>query len=68
MPKGDGTGPFGQGGGSGPGRGRNQGNKPGAGPAGNCICPSCGAKTVHQQGVPCTMIDCPKCGQKMIRE
>ncbi len=80
MPFGDGTGPlgrgpgtgrgggrgFGRGGGS--GRGRMGGNRPGAGPAGFCICPSCGEKVPHQAGVPCYSLDCPKCGMGMVRE
>jgi len=50
------------------GRGRNQGDKPGAGPAGNCICPSCGVKVPHTVNQPCNEVDCPKCGTKMTRE
>ena len=74
MPGGDGTGPYGQGPGTGRGlghggaRGRMGGNRPGAGPTGNCICPGCGAKAAHQAGVPCYDMNCPKCGTKMIRE
>jgi|GEM_PF-4259769 len=50
MPRGDGTGPMGQG--SGTGRGKRQGVSQGrgrmggpfaAGPGGNCVCPSYGA-------------------------
>lgn len=75
MPFGDGTGPFGQGpgtgrgrgGGRGRGRGRMGGNRPGAGPGGECLCPSCGAKAPHQVGVPCYGVNCPKCGAKMVR-
>jgi len=73
MPGGNGTGPFGQGPGTGRGmgrgggRGRMGGNRPGAGPGGNCICPSCGAKVSHQVGVPCYSVKCPKCGMKMVR-
>ena len=66
MPRGDGTGPFG--GGSGAGRGRMGGNRPGAGPSGYCVSPSCGNKVAHQQGVPCYSLECPKCGAKMVRE
>ena len=51
MPGGDGTGPgtgrgtgMGRGGG---GRGRMSGNRPGAGPSGNCLCPNCGKKMPH---------------------
>ncbi len=65
MPRGDGTGPP---------RGRSQrggrmgGTRPGAGPAGSCVCPSCGTKVAHQRGTPCYNLTCPKCGTKMIRE
>ena len=76
MPRGDGTGPPG---GSGPGTGRGfgrgsrgagrmGGNRPGAGPSGNCVCPNCGAKVPHQIGVPCYSLTCNKCGVKMVRE
>jgi len=71
MPRGDGTGPYGGSGsgtGFGTGGGRNKGNRPGVGPAGNCICPSCGEKTTHKQGIPCYDLTCPKCGAKMMRE
>jgi hypothetical protein len=72
MPRGDGTGPPGGGGpgtGRGLGRGRSRmgGVKAGAGPGGNCVCPSCGAVATHQAGVPCYDISCPKCGAKMTR-
>lgn len=71
MPRGDGTGPFGEGpgtgGGRGGGRGRMGGSRPGAGPSGQCVCPSCGATVPHEVGVPCYSIDCPKCGTKMTR-
>ncbi len=74
MPRGDGTGPYGQGPGTGRGlgrgggRGRMDGNRPGAGPSGDCVCPSCGARIPHQAGVPCYNLSCPKCEAKMIRE
>lgn len=58
--KGQGTGGTGQ------GRGRKGGR--GAGPQGYCICPSCGEKLKHMPGVPCTDRQCPKCGQRMVRE
>ena len=76
MPRGDGTGPGGQGPGTGrgtgmgrggSGRGRMDGNRPGAGPEGDCICPQCGTKTSHKQGVPCYNEICPKCGSQMMR-
>jgi len=47
--------------------GRMGGNRPGAGPGGNCICPSCGAKVPHQVGQPCYSVNCPKCGARMAR-
>jgi hypothetical protein len=74
MPRGDGTGPYGQGPGTGRGlgrgggRGRMGGNRPGAGPSGNCVCPACGTKIAHQAGIACYDVSCPKCGAKMIRE
>ncbi|MBN1367383.1 MAG: hypothetical protein JW967_05610 [Dehalococcoidales bacterium] len=65
MPRGDGTGPprnaMGRG-------GRMQGSRPGAGPSGYCVCPSCGERAVHKRGVPCYEMSCPKCGKKMVRE
>jgi len=72
MPLGDGTGPRGQGPGTGrmsggAGRGRMGGNRPGAGPGGGCVCPSCGARAAHQAGVPCYEMKCPTCGAPMAR-
>jgi len=73
MPRGDGTGPLGGGPGTGRGmgrgggRGRMGGNRPGTGPAGDCVCPKCGKKAAHQAGVPCYTINCPQCETKMIR-
>jgi hypothetical protein len=79
MPRGDGTGPMGQGPrsgrgmggagmGSGTGRGRLGGSRPGSGIGGYCICPQCGAKVSHQQSAPCYSINCPQCGTKMIKQ
>ena len=68
MPRGDGTGPLGQGPGMGRGMGRGGGNQSGAGPGGNCVCPNCGERAPHQQGAPCYEVNCPKCGTKMQRE
>ena len=76
MPRGDGTGPFGQGAGtgrgagnrSGKGMGRKGGNRSGAGTGGNCVCPDCGNKIAHQVGTPCYQVKCPNCGQAMTRE
>jgi len=68
MPKGDGTGPKGQGPGKGRGAGRGRkGNMPGSGAGGTCICPSCGRTVAHQAGVPCSSMVCPWCGSGMIR-
>jgi len=60
----------GSGGGQGSGRGGGKGrNKGGAfGPGGYCVCAKCGEKVPHQQGVKCTTIKCPNCGQTMVRE
>ena len=52
----------------GEGRGRLQGNKAGAGPAGNCVCSSCGIEVKHSVGVPCYDRKCPKCGGKLERK
>jgi len=74
MPLGDGTGPEGRGPGTGRGigfgggRGRMGGDKPGSGPAGNCVCPQCGATVPHTRGIPCYTKKCPKCGTRMTRE
>ncbi len=54
--------------GRGMGGGRGRGNRPGSGPGGNCVCPSCGHKVPHQVGTPCYTVECPKCGTKMIKE
>jgi len=71
MPRGDGTGPQGGGSGTGGGMGRGGGGGRmgggGMGLGGNCVCPSCGAKVVHQRGTPCYQVTCPKCGTKMTR-
>ena len=61
MPRGDGTGPMGGGG------GRRRGNAF-AGPRGNCVCPACGRKLPHDQGQPCSQMTCPDCGKRMVRE
>lgn len=50
------------------GRGFGGGNKPSAGPGGNCICPKCGHREPHIAGQRCVDQVCPKCGTNMIRE
>jgi len=55
----------------GPGVGRGRypdGDKPGSGPGGYCICPSCGHKMQHTWAEPCNTKKCPKCGATMTRE
>lgn len=52
--------------GLGGGRGRNKGGAFGTG--GFCVCAKCGEKVLHQRGVKCTTLKCPKCGKTMIRE
>jgi len=65
MPRGDGSGPPT----TNPQRGsRMRGTRPGAGPVGKCICPSCGERLPHRQGMPCYSVKCPKCGAMMTRE
>jgi len=72
MPRGDGTGPMGPGGGNGSGRGgRRAGRAAGAfaaGPAGRCVCPQCGQTEPHVRGVPCFSRKCPQCGSNMTRQ
>lgn len=40
----------------------------GLGPGGACICPRCGARIPHRQGVRCTDARCPSCGIGLLRE
>jgi len=66
------SGGMGQGG----GRGKRHGGQGGgrlvgmfaADVGGFCVCPQCGKKEPHQQGVPCFQRKCPECGANMIRE
>ncbi|MDP8259913.1 MAG: hypothetical protein P9L96_02765 [Candidatus Gygaella obscura] len=70
MPRGDGTGPLGglgRGMGKSSGRGRLGGNRSGAGLGGKCVCPNCGTSVIHQAGMPCYSMQCPKCKAKMVR-
>jgi len=82
MPRGDGTGPIGQGAGSGRGMGMGAGSGRGMGmgagggrmggtsqgTGGSCVCPRCGKQLPHQRGVPCNQMKCPACGSEMARE
>jgi hypothetical protein len=52
----------------GSGKGRGGGSRPGSGPGGSCVCPSCGTRVPHQAGQRCLDLPCPKCGKGMIRE
>ncbi len=74
MPRGDGTGPMGTGGGGGQGRqgvtgsGRGRmGGPASAGPVGYCECPKCGTRVNHNRANPCNTIKCPQCGSTMTR-
>ncbi len=40
----------------------------GQGPSGFCVCEECGYREPHQRGIPCSKIECPKCGKKLKRE
>jgi predicted Fe-Mo cluster-binding NifX family protein len=72
-PRTAGAGRGGQAPGSGQGRGRGMGRGGGGGrgrglgigPAGECVCPNCGARSAHQAGVPCFNTTCPQCGTPM---
>jgi hypothetical protein len=35
---------------------------------GFCLCPKCGERIEHKQGIPCQEERCPECGTKMLRE
>lgn len=66
MPRGDRTGPLGQGPMTGRGL-RGAGRGRGFGAPANCVCPSCGYQAQKQPGVPCATVACPKCNARMIR-
>jgi hypothetical protein len=74
MPRGDGTGPRGQGARTGRGMrgqgggGRSKGGGFAAGPGGYCVCPNCGERVAHQLGTPCYDLHCSNCGTAMVRE
>jgi len=57
----------GAGGGSGSGGG-SQGRGQGLGAGGFCVCPKCGQRVPHRQGVPCLEERCATCGVAMVRE
>uniref|UniRef100_A0A7C4M222 Cation transporter n=1 Tax=candidate division CPR3 bacterium TaxID=2268181 RepID=A0A7C4M222_UNCC3 len=40
----------------------------GKGPSGYCICSKCGYEIAHQSGVPCSKLECPKCGINLKRK
>jgi len=65
-----GGGGAGGGGGRCRGGGMRRGRKGGmgGGPAGSCVCPSCGQRVAHSPGVPCASLQCPKCGTPLARE
>ena len=50
------------------GRGAQGGDKPGSGPGGNCVCPSCGHTSAHSRLSPCNTRKCPSCGTTMTRQ
>lgn len=50
----------------GPGQGAGMGRGAQGAPA-FCLCPACGEKVPHRQGVPCVQMTCPKCGKAMVR-
>jgi len=38
------------------------------GAGGYCICPKCGEKAPHHDGIPCQDERCSNCGAKLLRE
>jgi divalent metal cation (Fe/Co/Zn/Cd) transporter len=44
-----------------------QTKKGGEGPGGFCVCPSCGYKSEHKKGVPCSTLKCPNCKTELVR-
>jgi len=40
----------------------------GGGPGGYCVCSKCGYKILHERGVPCSTLECPKCKINLVRE
>jgi predicted Fe-Mo cluster-binding NifX family protein len=52
----------------GPKRGRGQALEPGRGAAEACLCLACGLRLPHERGIPCSQVNCPRCGQPLVRE
>jgi len=48
-------------------RGEAEGAK-GGGPGGYCVCQKCGYKIIHERGIPCSTLKCPKCKINLTRE
>jgi hypothetical protein len=65
VSKGAGSANEGSGARTGSRKGRTEGV--GSGPGGFCVCPRCGAKADHRQGIPCTQVVCSRCDQPMVR-
>ena len=63
----DGKGRLGAGKGGGQGKGR-MGDSFAPGAPGICVCPKCGHREPHEAGLPCIMMQCPKCGIALTRE
>jgi uncharacterized protein (DUF983 family) len=38
------------------------------GSGGSCVCPKCGTRQLHRQGLRCQDERCPSCGARMLRE
>ena len=49
------------------GRGLNEGDRPGAGPGGVCVCPQCGKEFNHDTDIPCNEATCPQCDINLTR-
>ena len=64
MPRGDGTGPTGQGAGTG---NRNSDRAKGLWAAGKCFCSKCGFTVRPKHRENCNRKTCPKCGMKLTR-
>jgi predicted Fe-Mo cluster-binding NifX family protein len=51
---------------SGPGC-RARASRPGSVREKICICPECGFQQPHERGIPCYQVNCPRCGQRLVR-